>query len=294
MSAAQSQTQRREPRLTGAGDQPGGAAPGAPQRNEAGLGSLAAKLLSEAKARALDPDRRAPTAPNPASAAPSQSRAAIDARLQVQNTAPQSAPRAVQAPRSPADQLRSVNQAINRARQPQPQPAQATARPQQRSQLRPVPPDDEADFPGPLAPEGQEGGSALSALDWPGRGNAAAPRPVRGSVLDARDTISARHYVQSLNSRLRDEKAAHMRNAMSQVEKEEINALIRLLARLRGRHAVLLLELGKTDKPLKGDIFSELHAIRQQIEEIEAGLELFKSSILEGAITVRGVRAEEM
>ena len=96
-ATAQDQSPRREPRLVSGGDQrrPEAGQPAAGR--DAGLGSLAAKLLSEAKARVLDSERRLPNAPNPAAAQPRAAaqrppeRSVQDARLQVQGSAPAAA-----------------------------------------------------------------------------------------------------------------------------------------------------------------------------------------------------------
>ncbi|MBX3454503.1 hypothetical protein [Ferrovibrio sp.] len=102
--------------------------------------------------------------------------------------------------------------------------------------------------------------------------------------------LTARQYVQKLNGRARELAQEQVSWALGRVEPEELDGLLRHIAKLRGRYATLVLEHAQSDRPLRREQLNELKLMREQIEELNHGLELLKEVILDGTAEVRGVK----
>jgi len=105
--------------------------------------------------------------------------------------------------------------------------------------------------------------------------------------------LTARQYVQKLNASLRAQSREQMAWALGRVESEELDTLVRQMAKLKGRYATLLLEYAQGDRPMRPTAVAELRGLREQIAELEHGFEMLKDAILEGTAEVIGVRAAD-
>lgn len=105
--------------------------------------------------------------------------------------------------------------------------------------------------------------------------------------------ITARQYVQKLSNQLRQQSREQMAWALGRVETDELDRLVRQMAKLKGRYATLLLEYSQGDRPMRPNAVAELRGLREQIAELEHGFEMLKEAILEGTAEVIGVRAAE-
>lgn len=102
--------------------------------------------------------------------------------------------------------------------------------------------------------------------------------------------LTARQYVQKLSSRARELEREQMNWALGRVEPAELEALVRQIARLKGRHATLVLEQAQGERPMRPQQLAEIRALREQVHELEQGLEVLKDAILEGTAQITGVR----
>lgn len=105
--------------------------------------------------------------------------------------------------------------------------------------------------------------------------------------------LSARQFVTRLDARAQALSREQMAWALGRIDPKELDATITHLAKLRGRYATLSLEYTQGDRPIRGSSIAELREMREQITEIEFGLETLKAAILDGTLEVAGVKMAE-
>lgn len=105
--------------------------------------------------------------------------------------------------------------------------------------------------------------------------------------------LTPRQYVQRLNSRGRELEREQMQWALGRVEQKEIDAMLLHLAKMRGRYATLVVEYAQTDRQIRTSAIAELKDLREQIEELDRGLDMLKEAILDGIAEVAGVKIEK-
>lgn len=103
--------------------------------------------------------------------------------------------------------------------------------------------------------------------------------------------LNARQFVQQLTLREREVTQAQMVWALGRIEQEELEAMVRQLAKMRSRYASLILEYGQSERPIGRPALEELKGLRERIAEFEHGFEMIKSAILDGSTEVAGVKA---
>lgn len=106
--------------------------------------------------------------------------------------------------------------------------------------------------------------------------------------------LNARQYVQQIAAKEREITRAQMVWALGRIEPNEIDTMLRSLAKMRGRYATLVLEYAQTERPIGKVALEELRGLRERIEEFERGLETIKTAILEGTAEVAGVKVASM
>ncbi len=106
--------------------------------------------------------------------------------------------------------------------------------------------------------------------------------------------LTARQYVQQIAAKDREMTRAQMVWALGRIEPNEIDTMLRSLAKMRGRYATLVLEYAQTERPIGHVALEELRGLRERIEEFERGLETIKTAILEGTAEVAGVKVAQM
>jgi len=106
--------------------------------------------------------------------------------------------------------------------------------------------------------------------------------------------LNARQYVQQIAAKDREMTRAQMVWALGRIEPNEIDTMLRSLAKMRGRYATLVLEYAQTERPIGHVALEELRGLRERIEEFERGLETIKTAILEGTAEVAGVKVAQM
>lgn len=106
--------------------------------------------------------------------------------------------------------------------------------------------------------------------------------------------LNARQYVQQIAAKDREMTRAQMVWALGRIEPNEIDTMLRSLAKMRGRYATLVLEYAQTERPIGAVALEELRGLRERIEEFERGLETIKTAILEGTAEVAGVKVAQM
>ncbi|MFN4166148.1 MAG: hypothetical protein ACK4GK_16340 [Ferrovibrio sp.] len=112
-----------------------------------------------------------------------------------------------------------------------------------------------------------------------------------GSPADAAAALNARQYVQQIIAKDREFTRSQMIWALGRIEPGEIEAMLKSLAKMRGRYASLVLEYSQTERPIGRQALEELRGLRERIEEFERGLETIKTAILDGNAEVDGVKA---
>lgn len=137
---------------------------------------------------------------------------------------------------------------------------------------------------------------------------AAKPRTLAEAGLSARErlalregpasavaaALNARQYVQQIVAKDQEMTRAQMVWALGRIEPNEIDTMLRSLAKMRGRYATLVLEYAQTERPIGNVALEELRGLRERIEEFERGLETIKTAILEGTAEVAGVKVAQM
>lgn len=111
-----------------------------------------------------------------------------------------------------------------------------------------------------------------------------------GSPADAAAALNARQYVQQIIAKDREFTRSQMIWALGRIEPGEIEAMLKSLAKMRGRYASLVLEYSQTERPIGRQALEELRGLRERIEEFERGLETIKTAILDGNAEVDGVK----
>jgi hypothetical protein len=106
--------------------------------------------------------------------------------------------------------------------------------------------------------------------------------------------LNARQYVQQIAAKDREMTRAQMVWALGRIEPNEIDTMLRSLAKMRGRYATLVLEYAQTERPIGMVALEELRGLRERIEEFERGLETIKTAILEGTAEVAGVKVAQL
>ncbi|WP_300299648.1 hypothetical protein [Ferrovibrio sp.] len=112
-----------------------------------------------------------------------------------------------------------------------------------------------------------------------------------GSPAEAAAALNARQYVQQIIAQDRELTRNQMIWALGRIEPGEIEAMLKSLAKMRGRYASLVLEYSQTERPVGRQALEELRGLRERIEEFERGLETIKAAILDGTAEVHGVKA---
>ncbi|WP_374301283.1 hypothetical protein [Ferrovibrio sp.] len=115
-----------------------------------------------------------------------------------------------------------------------------------------------------------------------------------GSPADAAAALNARQYVQQIIAKDRELTRSQMIWALGRIEPGEIEAMLKSLAKMRGRYASLVLEYSQTERPIGKQALEELRGLRERIEEFERGLETIKTAILDGNAEVDGVKSARL
>lgn len=115
-----------------------------------------------------------------------------------------------------------------------------------------------------------------------------------GPVEAVTAALNARQYVQQIIAREKEITRAQMVWALGRIEPNEIETMLKSLAKMRGRYASLVLEYAQSERPIGAVALDELRGLRERIEEFEHGLETIKAAILDGNAEVSGVKAARL
>ena len=103
------------------------------------------------------------------------------------------------------------------------------------------------------------------------------------------DTISVAHYAKSMRERSRAAQYDRTKAMVGRIEQMEIDMLIEIGAKTRGRYISKLLEIGRANKALSFSATEEVRGLREQHEEITRGLDLLREALERGEIEIEGV-----
>lgn len=115
-----------------------------------------------------------------------------------------------------------------------------------------------------------------------------------GPVEAVTAALNARQYVQQIIARDKEITQSQMVWALGRIEPNEIETMLKSLAKMRGRYASMVLEYAQSERPISKIALDELRGLRERIEEFERGLETIKSAILDGHAEVAGVKAARL
>lgn len=115
-----------------------------------------------------------------------------------------------------------------------------------------------------------------------------------GPVEAVTAALNARQYVQQIIARDKEITQAQMVWALGRIEPNEIETMLKSLAKMRGRYASMVLEYAQSERPIGDRALDELRGLRERIEEFERGLETIKAAILDGHAEVSGVKAARL
>ena len=102
-------------------------------------------------------------------------------------------------------------------------------------------------------------------------------------------TVNARQYVVELDRFLNRQNNNLTQGVVLDVSSHEIEQVIRLSARVRGRYIAKVLDIGRSETGgLKESELLELRRHRQSCEELSFGIDILKEAIAVGDISVTG------
>jgi hypothetical protein len=102
--------------------------------------------------------------------------------------------------------------------------------------------------------------------------------------------VNPQQYVRELERFHAEQNRHHTRDSVMDVTSHEVERVARLAAKVRGRYVAKLLDAGNSDQAgLKEAELLELRRYRESHEELCHGLDLLKSIITEGDISVSGM-----
>ena len=102
-------------------------------------------------------------------------------------------------------------------------------------------------------------------------------------------TVNARQYVVELDRFLNRQNNNLTQGVVLDVSSHEIEQVIRLSARVRGRYIAKVLDIGRSETGgLKESELLELRRHRQSCEELSLGIDILKEAIAVGDISVTG------
>ena len=102
-------------------------------------------------------------------------------------------------------------------------------------------------------------------------------------------TVNPRQYVVALDRFLNKQNSYITQDVVLDVSSSEIERVIKLSSRVRGRYIAKVLDIGSSEKGgLKGSELIELRHCRESYEELFAGINILKDAISDGDIIVTG------
>jgi hypothetical protein len=102
-------------------------------------------------------------------------------------------------------------------------------------------------------------------------------------------TINPRQYMVTLDRFLNKQNSYITKDVVLDVSSSEIERVIKLSARVRGRYLAKVLDIGSSEKGgLKGSELIELRHCRESYEELFAGISILKDAISDGDLIVTG------
>lgn len=108
-------------------------------------------------------------------------------------------------------------------------------------------------------------------------------------TLGNNESVAAGQYDRMIEDMIRNESQAEINRHVIKVERSEVAALVKQVARAKGRYLATLLESSK-GKSVSSSRIDDLRQLRETYEELLQGLNDLRSHIVNGTILVEGVR----
>ncbi len=107
--------------------------------------------------------------------------------------------------------------------------------------------------------------------------------------LGKSETVAAGQYDRMIEDMIRNESQAEITQHVIKVERSEVAALVKQVARAKGRYLATLLESSK-GKSVSSSRIEDLRQLRETYDELLQGLNDLRSHIVNGTVMVEGVR----
>ncbi|WP_282606856.1 hypothetical protein [Pelagibius sp. Alg239-R121] len=101
--------------------------------------------------------------------------------------------------------------------------------------------------------------------------------------------VAAGQYDRMIEDMIRNESQAEIIQHVIKVERTEVAALVKQVARAKGRYLATLLESSK-GKSVSASSIEDLKQLRDTHEELQQGLNDLRRHIMDGTVMVEGVR----
>lgn len=117
--------------------------------------------------------------------------------------------------------------------------------------------------------------------------NKPSKKPV--PTLGNNESVAAGQYDRMIEDMIRNESRAEIIQHVIKVERSEVAALVKQVARAKGRYLATLLESSK-GKSVSSSRIEDLKQLRETYDELLQGLNDLRSHIVNGTVLVEGVR----
>ena len=135
----------------------------------------------------------------------------------------------------------------------------------------------------PVARQSSDGGKVARLPAKPRQ------RDSRAEWLDQGVKVNPQQFVRELERFASEESKRAVADVVMDVQPAEIEGVAKLAGRIKGRYLAKLLDVGSPDKPSVQEAeIKELTKYRETFEELNRGLDILKSAIETGDISVRG------
>ncbi len=108
-------------------------------------------------------------------------------------------------------------------------------------------------------------------------------------TLGNNESVAAGQYDRMIEDMIRNESQAEITQHVIKVERSEVAALVKQVARAKGRYLATLLESSK-GKSVPSSRIEDLKQLRETYDELLQGLNDLRSHIVNGTVLVVGVR----
>lgn len=153
--------------------------------------------------------------------------------------------------------------------------------------------DQELHRPRPVSPKLRDPKAWMEHREAAARKMTEEPKPAprqRQEDTPARRKISMAQYLRELDTVRQKHNQREVKNSVLDVSSREVEGIMQLSAKLRGRYLAKLLDQATTGgQPVSEASIRELARWREMYEEVEKGIEVLREAMEDGDVAVQGV-----